>query len=605
MSTYKPEIKMYYGPLDSDHRLVPAPDISVGLEFQYSNDAVIGYTYTVTLTGSATALDLRDLEYGDEIPEPTSYNIGAVIDHIHKLRKILSQNGNILTIINGQTESTILKAKGGILRSFSFDESPNNWTHFASYTATIEFQRIDFMSSTEDCGTLFLDTSSYTDGTAGIVDIDKYSIKSFEDSWSFTFDDTESYNRVKSIDSGTNLDLNNVSFGIQYNISAVGKHTYNYTNETNNTSTLLPAWEQAKNFVQYRLHAQVTNLINGVLKNTYSSGCSGGDSLGNLNNPGSSSSGLMSGVGDSLYGIFNEQITCESSESEGSFSATYTAVVQTTYGNAQWSSPSAKHTVNKSIKETFNGTSKNISISLNGTIEGLVEGGIIRSSTPINLPSSGSLLVYNGTTVSKYNNAKAVLDKIYSSGSYNGGIGTNGKRDLISSYKQALGITLAALNREPNPSDTRPDPPHPTSFNLTHDYNAGTINYSIEYDGASCSRKYKQISVQTTNPTKVIASFNIPGSNSCPTIQELGTFTAKRVSVTIQGSDTSATGKPEEIVLANLIQCGTCGDNGYFPIDLPPGTQKILTQQQYTFNPLDGSYTINLGYICGTEGCTI
>ena len=29
MGNYNPEVKIYYGPLDSDHRLVPAPMITI------------------------------------------------------------------------------------------------------------------------------------------------------------------------------------------------------------------------------------------------------------------------------------------------------------------------------------------------------------------------------------------------------------------------------------------------------------------------------------------------------------------------------------------------------------------------------------------------
>lgn len=598
----KPDIKMYYGPLDSEHRISPAPDISISLEFQYSNDAVIGYTYVITLTGSATALDLRNLEYGDPIPEVTGLNIGAVVDHINKVRSILSQNGNILQLVDGKTNSVIIQAKGGILRSLSFDESEDNWKRSANYTATLEFQRVDFMSFTEDCDTPFLDPTTYTNGTAGIVDIDKYSIKSFDDSWSFSFDESESYNRVKAIDTGTVLNINNVTFNVQYTISAVGKHQFDYSNETTGVSTLLPAWEQAKNFVQYRLYSQVTNLIDGVLKNTYSSACSGGETLGNLNNPGSSSSGLMSGVGDAKYKIFNEQITCDASESDGSFSATYSAIVKGTYGGTEWSTPASKHTVTKSIRANINDTSTNTSMSLSGTIEGLIEGGLIRTSGPISLPSSGALLIYSGTAVSKYDNAKALLDKIYSASDYNGGIGNNGKRDLKPAFKSALGITPAAIGSQTGQSDTRPDPPHPTSFNLTHDYTAGTINYNVEYSSINnCAKEYQEVTVQTSNPTKVIATFNVPQSNSCPIIQELGTYTAKRVNVTIQGT----TERWSEIVLGDLIDCGTCSSEGATPVPLPVANNNILTQQQYTFNPIEGSYTINLSYICGTNGCEI
>jgi hypothetical protein len=600
MSTYSPDVKMYYGPIDADHRLVPAPDMSIRLEYQYSNDTIIGYSYIVTLTGTITALDLRDLNYGDPIPTNQPYGLGAVADHIHKLRKILTQNGNILQVVHGDTEDIILKAKGGLLRSLSFDESPNNWRDYASFTATIEFNLIDFGSSTEDCGSLFLDSTTHTPGTAGIVDINKFKIKNFEDSWNISFDDTTPYDMLKNNDLGTNMNINNHSFNIQYSISATGKHFFDYTDEETGVSSLLPAWEQAKNFVQYRLYEQVTNLLNGVLKNTYANGCTSSDNLSNINIPGSSSGGLLSNLGDANYKIYNEIISCEASESDGTFSATYNAVVMTTKGHNFWTGDGVKHTVNKSINKSYDGDTPITNISINGTLEGMIEGGIIQSNIPLQLPSKGSFLISNSSGLTKYDNAKIVLDKIYNSSDYNSGIG--------SAFKSAIGLTTDELDAPPSMDDPVPDPPHPVSFNLTHDYIGGTINYSIEYSSnASCGKKYNEISIQTTNPTKVIATFNRPNSGSCPIIQELGTFTAKTVSVTISGRDESETGQPTTLSLATELANANpgCFSTGYLPIPLPNvGDNHILTQQQYTKNPIDGTFTVNLTYICGTSGCS-
>lgn len=608
MSTYSPDVKMYYGPIDTDHRLVPAPDISIRLEYQYSNDTIIGYSYIITLTGSVTALDLRALNYGDPIPTSADYGLGAVSDHIHKVRKILTQNGNILQIVNGQDDSIILKAKGGILRSLSFDESPNNWRDYASFTATIEFNSIDFGSSTESCGTLFLDSTTHTPGTAGIVDINKFKIKSFEDSWNISFDDTAPYDMFKTNDLGTNMNINNHSFNIQYTISATGKHFFDYDNEATGVSKLLPAWEQAKNFVQYRLYQQVTNLLDSVLKNTYTDGCTSSDGLSAINIPGSSADGLLSDLADSNYKIYNETITCETSESDGTFSATYNAIVATTKGSTAWSVNGASHTVTKSINKSFDGDAPITNISVNGTIQGYIEGGIITTNVPLQLPSQGAFLIANSSALTKYDNAKLVLDKIYNSSDYNGGIGTSGKKDLKSAFKSALGITLSQLDSSAPSDDPVADPPHPTSFNLTHDYIGGTINYSIEYSSnSSCGKKYNEISIQTTQPTKVIATFSVPNSNSCPIIQELGTYTAKTVSVTISGRDESEMGQPTTISLATELANANpgCFAGGYLPIPLPAvGANHILTQQQYTKNPIDGTFTVNLSYICGTAGCS-
>lgn len=602
MSTYNPQVKIFYGPRDSDHRLIPAPDISISLEYNYSNDTIIGYSYIFNLNGVATALDLRDLENGDSIPQSPQYNLGAVADHIHKLRQILHQNGNILYIVDA-SDNILLKASGGILRSFSVDESPNNWIHFANYSASIEFHSVDLMSSTDTCGATFLDPSTFpSSNNSSIVNIDKYKIKSFQDSWNFTFDETTPYNRIKQIETGSNINLNNTSFNIQYSINATGKNFYTYDDPSN--PKLLPAWEQAKNFVQYRLYYQVTNLINGVLKNSYSDGCTSSDGLDDLHTPGGSD-GLLSNLTN--YKIYNEEITCEASESDGSFSATYSAMVRSTIGNTNWSDPAATHSVNKSVKLTNNNGIVSTNISLNGTIQGLIEGGLIRINQPIQLPSTGSILITNNTSRTKYDNAKVVLDKIYSANDYNSGLGESGKRDIKKVFKDALGIDMIALGRgdigEDPDRDPRTDAPHPVSFNLTQDYNGGNINYTIEYSSDNaCGRKYSEVSIQTNQPTKVMAVFNIPNSESCPVIQELGTYTAKTVSITVQGSDLSDTGQPSTINLSSLIQCGSCFSDGYLPVSLP--NNYILTQKQYTSNPVDGSYTISLGYTC-KEGCSL
>lgn len=598
MSNYDPEIKIYYGPIDNnENRLIPAPDIAISLEYNYANDTIIGYTYIVTLTGVITSLDLRNQ---NSVPNNPAQNIGAVTDHMYKLRKLLTQNGRILNIVKNTDNSIILKAKGGILRSLSFDESPNNWKNYASYTASLEFHSVDFVSHTEDCDSIFLDQSTYPSGTAGIVDINKFKIKSFQDSWNITFDENEAFNRYD------NLLIDNRSFNIQYTISATGKHFFDYENESTGDSKLLPAWEQAKNFVQYRLHSQVMSLINGVLKNTYNDGCTSSDDQTTINTP-SNSNGLLESF-DTQYKIFNETISCEASESDGSFSATYTAVVKTiNSGSAIWTHTHAKHTVSKSKTHTNIGDMKTTNISINGTIQGLEEGGLIRPGVHLSLPSAGSLLIYNGSPTNKYNNAKILLDKIYNPNNYNSGIGITGKRDINNQFKTALGITLQELEVNQGPYDSIADAPHPISFNLTHDYNAGTINYSIEYSSNNnCGNKYREMNIQITQPVKVTATFDRPNSNRSSMIQELGTYTPKTVSITINGVDNSEIGQPTDIDLEDELNGANVGYNnqGYLPVELPyAGPNNIITQKQYTKNPMDGSYSVILNYICGTNGC--
>lgn len=606
---YDPDILMYYGPKDEDHRILPAPDISISLEYNYSNDTIIGYTYTISLSGFITALDLRT-------GSPSSNGgPGAVIDHIEKLKQILVQNGNILHVVD-KLGNTILKAKGGILRSFNVEDSLNNWVYYAPYTATLEFSSLDLADKTEDCSNIFLDSSTYS--VDGIVDITKFKIKSFNDSWSFTFDENDSFNRIKTNDVGQNMDINNRSFNIQYTISATGKHFFVYNDEEAGSSKVLPAWEQAKNFVQYRLHKQVTSLIDNVLKDNYTSACSSSDGQDNILEPGSGP-GLFKSY-DDKYKIFNEQITCQTSESDGSFSATYSAIVKSQLGNTLWSTPSTKHTVTKSVASTSRyQVLKDVppddppplladtNISVKGTIEGLIEGGLIRSAGPITLPSKGSILIGSSSST-KYDNAKLLLAKIYNDSDYNGGFGEFGKKDLKKEYKDILNITMDALGITPSSADTIDDPPHPTSFSLTHDYNTGTINYTVEYSNRPCGRKFHDISIQTTNPTKISAVMNIPNSFSCPIIQELGTYTAKKVSITVQGVDNSMMGQPTQYDLVTGVLGDLsldCFSAGYLPITLPPEGTYIITEKKYTKNPINGSFTVNLSYICNTTGCSI
>lgn len=630
LKMYDPKVKVFYGKVDdSAYRLIPAPTISINTEFQYSNDTLIGYTYIITLDGQVTALDLRDFV------EPSTYNnnydFGAVIDHLHKMRNILSKNGSILTVVevndNGSSKK-VLSAKGGILRSFDFSESNNQWTKFANYTAQIEFHSLELIgakwkpdawqaeplleyASTVSGSKIFLNnkTYPYNDNT-DIVNIKNFKIKSFQDSWSFNFNQDTAFNKINTIENDTILNIDNTSFDIEYTINAVGKNFYTYDKEDGTTPPkLIPAWEQAKNFVQYRLYAQVQGLLNHVLENqTASSGCdpTAIKTLQNAHAVGASN-GLLKDIGDTHFMVFNERINCDTSESEGSFSATYSAIVKSK-ANTDFSLPEARHTIKKTVSTNRQGTKQNRTISLEGNIEGLIEGGLIRHSKPLILPQQGSLIIFQGlnSDPNKYDNAKKLLDKIYNENDYNAGFGAHGKRDLKQSFKNALNITEVALGQNVWDEDERGIGPHPVSFNLTHNYKDGGISYNIEYDSNNISgRKYREISITTKNPTKVIATFSIPNSENCGIIQELGTYTTKTVSISIRGIDLSPTGKYNIVNnWLSQLDCMTCYEDGSFPIPLPDGTNIILTNKVFTKNPIDGSFSLDLEYIC-KAGCFI
>lgn len=599
---------MYYGVKGSNqHKIMPAPNISMSVEMQYANDTIVGYTYNLTMNGIITGLDLRNVGYGQDYEED-GRNIGSIVDAIERLRKRLNENGNILYITDAQTGAILLKAKGGILRSFTVNESPNGWSSTAPFSATIDFDALE-INNAEGCNDSLFNVSSYPSDLTGIVNNTKYKLKSFSDNWTFDFPESV-YDKVAYSDVGEYINMNNVIFKIQYHLEATGKTSYVYQNEdANSSSTVLPAWIQAKNFVQKRLVAQVGNLIDGVLK-TYNSACTTGDTLDTINIPSSSLNGLISSMQG--YSICNENISCESSESQGTFSVDYSATITSTRGHNLISSPFANHTITKSVTHNNDLSNQETRVSINGTIQGMVPGGLITGNdVEIQLPDHGSVFVKRGRFYTKYYYARLILDQIYNPSDYGGGFGLYGKRDFKPFFKDLMGISAIGGNSSSN-DPYRSSLPHPISFNLTEDKVAGTINYTAEYSNTAnrCGKEFNSITIESDEPTKVFASLEVP-NGGCPIIQELGTSTLKKITVNISGKDNSSAGRPSSpIDLSSLVRCGyqgSCYEDTYLP---PVGfnVNGYLTDHQYTSNPITGEYQITLGYICPAEGnnaCTI
>lgn len=565
---YNPKVRLFYGTVgESGSRITPAPTFSVATELEYSNDTIIGYKYVITLNGQITAIDLSDGNSSGE------FGVGSIIDHAHQIRKILSENGNILTVTdNYNEERPILKAKGGILRSFDISDSPNNWTHYANYSATIEFQSVEFIGASwrnytsEDCSNIFLSDNTYTLSNPGILDISKYKIKSFEDSWSFNFNENDSYDFAQI--NGNYID--NTGFTIEYSINATGKNAYVYTDEDTSEVKIVPGWEQAKNFVQYRLHHQVNGLINGVLNNSQGDACSPTGSLSNLTEP--NDPGILNGF-DASFEIFNETVNCDVSESDGSYSVSYSAIVKKR-DDTLYSTTNTRHRVSKSIKTNISNGSTVTNIVINGNIEGLIPGGLIKSYPLIRLPEKGSFFVHQqepqntkNLSNAKYTNANSLLPKL---------IILNNDPDLTTAFKSILGISYS----------------DPISVNLTHDRINGTINYSVEYSSnRECGRQQTTTTIQTDASVPVFARFDIPNSGTGPFYQSLATKTAQKVTVTVQGSSTQQCNN----ILGNIFSGGSRPS-------VPVTINGLLIDSKYTQNLKDGSYTLVKTYI-DSQGC--
>jgi hypothetical protein len=561
--------KAYYGPdnTSSDsYRLSPAPQITMRTEPYYSGGIIIGYTHVISLRGYAAAYR----KTGTTEPSNSISSIGLVTANISLVKNILSRNGSFLSVKEDDGAQTI-KCKGGTLRSLSFNESPNNWMGYSEYSAEIEFNEIELVNGTIACSDSYLDADSKSNS---IVDIAKYKIKAFTDSWSFNIED-DIYNRVLTTDVG-NMDTDNSRISVSYTISATGQNYYVGNN-------LVPAWQQAKNFAQNKLYQKISNMLSTSLGLTANTACDASSSLAAI---GSSTDSALSNL-NTGYRVYNETVSCNTSESEGSFSATYNAIIKRNKSSST-NHPASIHTFNKSIS-IQNESRKTTTISIQGNIEGLVEGGIIRAAgTGFTLPQSGSIFI-SGTANSKYSQALTALGKII--------VGT----DLTPATKALLGINTTALGLTAEQlEECETSTIKPSSFNLTHNYHEGTIGYSIEYNSNMIcgSGSYANISISVDNPLPILAEIVIPHSGVL-IIQDINTYTAKKININIEGK-----GSKECCLDADSLAAKIGGNAMVLPPDLtlPDPETYILTQKQRTDNPIDGSYSISLSYIC-QAGC--
>lgn len=561
--SYNPPVKLYYLPQNSNtvanesYRLVPAPQISITPEIYYANNIAIGYTYNVTLEGYATSLDLRN-------PSPSS-SFDNTLSSIQNIKNLFFIANGTLLITNNGTE--ILKGTGGILKSIEFQESNNNWVNYAPYTIQLEFNELLLGSCSAvaqfNCSTL----PSGIVPSPQLVDMAKYKIKSFEDNWSINLDEN-----IYSAYSG----INNNYFNVEYTVSAVGKNYINYTN-----NNLLPSWEQAKNFVQDRLVKQINNLTSSCL-DTNTDGCSGGTNLSSVFTP---SAGILDSINiGTNYDVFNESVTVQASESDGSFSATYKALIKE-LGDAD----NAIHTFNITKKISDNDSGKLISYSAQGSIQGLVKGGLIKGSGVLSLPSTGVIIKdIKSSGNSKYSQALNYYNSIGDSKKLN---------DNFISEKLQINYLALGISGCSDPSGVPPC----TSFSLTHDYTQGILSYSIEYDSFNVLSRMsgvpiKNYSLSIEEPVPMIAEFIIPGRSGGPIVQLLDIETPRKYSLSVEGLE-----KPticNTLDIASLISSG-CNDN--FAVDtngipLLDFSGCFLAEEKYK-KGFNGTYTLTRTYI--------
>lgn len=564
----------------------PAPTVSYSTELIYSNDLVIGYQYNITLNGYCI---------GDGITN--------AVEQSRILHNIFNSNGSFIKF--SVNDTALLYAADVKIKSISFNESPNFWSVYIPYTVELTANHLHLGSDVAndaaniELGKEDLNAIAYFQ-SPNIINIQNHKLRAFSENFSINTDDNI-FKQLAILDdtnpssmTGKTYITNNY-FTITYSLSATGKH--DVINSGGNKYTL-PAWEHAKRWVHLRLSNQIGNMYNGL----QFMGVGEYTTLDSIH----SNAGSPLINSNSIYNLYNESLNFDVSESDGTFSAEYTVLVK------QICRPdfsigctnSTLHNVTKKINkqydanETIGSQNQNISISIDGEISGLMPAGGIRNGLQLDLLGTGSFITFiDDLEIDKNLSAQQLLNNIFDFQAY----------DFKSDYKNILGIN--ATNLQINPAtDIKP-----SKMVLTRNYLKGTINYSAEYNNKfNCPTNHFDIQVDVEEPTPIIKEFIIPNNNpqdpnngsGYSVIQKLGTKTAKKINVTIDGNigetfDKCCLGTNEDW---NLLAYN------YFSLTdftLPSGViipeitpDFVLTQKRKQTTFPDGTFTINLSYTC-------
>lgn len=590
-----------------DRQLNPAPLVRLQPEFYYANDNVIGYTYNITLTGYAAGKENYNKDHTD---------FADTITSIEWVRKTFDENGGDLEVweMDGGETRKLLSAKGALIKSVNFQQSPNYWHDYAQYTIDLEFNEVDAIgcSGTPEivCSSGIFDKKSFSEH---MVDMYKYKIKSFDDGWSFAVnDDNEEFDN----------EIYNTIIDLNYNISATGKSYYNVANK-NIGGTMLPAWEQAKNFVQDKLFTEIDKSLSHMLyvdadtkqpsselKDLYKTE---ENKLGMLNELSHYKNGALT----SGFKIYDEKIDCDVSESRGTFSASYSCKLKKYNPNYTLNQNSVIHTFNKSINISQDQEYKH-SISTGGEINGILPGSIIdpenrkdygnKEGGKLFLPKNGRFLT---ATVSQ--NTKTAYD--YAKNYFEELVGT--EDDLYDPLKKKLGVTYHELGLSYLPEifqgkyeveENLETYPVASSFSVDHKPNNGSISYEATYDSSVCvglKRGYASISIVRNDPADKVAEFIIPGRAEGPIIQNLNTKSEKTISISINGAhpDNKFCVTADSFSNANLcafLVNGPSNSIGGEITEIINGENDnwIRTKKDFSVNHIDGSFSINLEFLC-------
>lgn len=565
-----------YGIAGDFNQLDPAPFVTLEYIPRSANDSVIGYDWKCNISGYAVS----------EIESSTGANSSSTMDKISKIIHGVfdkTNGGTLFVLVNG---GEVIKATGSKVVSISVESNNNNWVNYAKYSVDIMFNDVVYKAACDGRGrTIDCENVLLLNYPGNLVNSQLYNIKSFKDGWTFSIDE----NNQNSI----GLFIHNQYINVSYSIEAEGAHYY----VDQNTKTI-PAWEQAKIFCQDRLYKQVNSLLTEILpgsnqENTCAKpfGINGAYLV-----PGQESRSMVD-FKPEIYEVYNEDVSTTASESNGTFSVKYTAIVKRKVGAEGKSTnmPLDKDvlhtiTVNRGFANHY-GTKKT-NVSLSGKIQGLTKRGLWKSPNIFDMNKQNqemAELLSNDDDKAKMNNKYKNAREYWDALNFDNG------RDLIKDFKDYLNITYSTFYVTCDELSG----PRPTTLNHSHNYSEGTIDYSASFDTekvcAGREANFTDVSFVFEDTIENFAEFVIPGRPNGPLVQRLNSFQPRSVTLNITGF------RDTKDCCWDFNKYGEDGCNrllvvdGYIPykeID-----NAILTEDNLTMNPVDGSFNLSRKYV--------
>lgn len=586
-----------------DKAIPNTEEINISMSYRYSGENVLGYYYTIGIKGKLF----------EHNPIGAMTSIGHNTKYLPHMQDVISWQGGTLFFTDDKFK-ILFKARGVKIYSFKFDEG--KWTNYIPYSLDIEAQEILFNGESTVCDSS-IDSKMFD--SQKMTNPNLFKLKDFSDSWNMNFKDV--YTDIRSLDRESDpqgqqlFSVLNKTLEVEYSLNATGSDFYK------EDGSMVPAWEMAREFCQKRIFQQIEALRDDtsvkILNITNSVDRCGAnkpleDLYDNLNP-------LIKNLKSKAY---NETLECSASESDGTFSLSYKAILKPDGDPDE----NYIHKIEKSMEASNNSPTRKI--NLKGEIVPLVPGNLFEGKGAIIPKQTGKFLVANPElTVSSSNYVFGlkmdIAEKAFTK------LCNRELTDLSDYLKENLGITHYWLLEGDSTGCEGEAPyeayPRATNFGTARDYNAGTISWTAEYDAAAdCAGNYSNISVTINRPGRVIANVSIPNGRFANKtwnpfgishfIQDIGTETRTTMDITISGRDSKfcCRGRDEATLVRQILAQGNneiTYDNyiiGKMPIVAPsPNPNSVLTRETKNVNIYTGEYTANLSFILCTSGCEI